>query len=73
MIKVFTLNKNNKIELTKEELERLLNEAFWEGYNKDKTYVYTSPHSYYYSTALVGKNSNTITNFSNETTIKYGE
>ena len=34
MIKVFTLNKNNKIELTKEELESLLNESYWEGYNK---------------------------------------
>lgn len=31
MIKVFTLNKNGKIELTKEELENLLNESYWEG------------------------------------------
>ena len=42
MIKVFTLNKNNKIELTKEELESLLNESYWEGYNK-KNWTYTSP------------------------------
>lgn len=43
MIKVFTLNKNNKIELTEKELEQLLNESFWEGYNKRNTYVYNSP------------------------------
>ena len=45
MIKVFTLNKNNKIELTKKELEQLLNESFWEGYsyNKRSTYIYNSP------------------------------
>lgn len=45
MIKVFTLNKNNKIELTKQELENLLNESFWEGYNKKNNYywTYTTP------------------------------
>lgn len=45
MIKVFTLNENNKIELTKQELEKLLNESFWEGYNKKNDYfwTYTSP------------------------------
>lgn len=43
MIKVFTLNKNNKIELTKQELESLLNESFWEGYHKRNTYVYNTP------------------------------
>lgn len=46
MIKVFTLNKNGKIELTKKQLEQLLNESYWEGYNSKKnTYwrTYTSP------------------------------
>lgn len=44
MVKIFTLNKNNKIELTKEELEKLLNQSFWEGYYKNNhTYTYTSP------------------------------
>lgn len=33
MIKVFTLNKHNKIELTQKELEFLLKEAWQEGYN----------------------------------------
>lgn len=45
MIKVFTLNKNGKIELTKKQLEELLNESYWEGYrNKSNLYwTYTSP------------------------------
>ena len=44
MIKVFTLNKNGKIELTKKELEQLLNESYWEGYrNSNNNYwTYTS-------------------------------
>ena len=48
MIKVFTLNKNNKIELTKEELEQLLNESFWEGYrsHNNSNCVYTTPYIY---------------------------
>lgn len=48
MIKVFTLNKNNKIELTKKELQTLLNQSFWEGYYKNNhfyTYTYTSPYT----------------------------
>ena len=44
MIKVFTLNEKGKIELTKDELEQLLNESYWEGYGKKPTYwTYTSP------------------------------
>ncbi len=45
MIKVFTLNKNGKIELTKKELEQLLNESYWEGYrnNSNLYWTYTSP------------------------------
>lgn len=50
MIKVFALNKNNKIELTKEELESLLNESYWEGYNKKNYWTYTSP--YYTNTPI---------------------
>lgn len=45
MIKVFTLNKNEKIELTKKELEQLLNESYWEGYRNNSNYwTYTSPN-----------------------------
>lgn len=45
MIKVFTLNKNGKIELTKKELEQLLNESYWEGYKNNSNFywTYTSP------------------------------
>ena len=46
MIKIFTLNKNGKIELTKKQLEQLLNESYWEGYNRGNSshwWTYTSP------------------------------
>ena len=44
MIKVFTTNKNGKIELSKDELKELLDEAYWEGYRANKgTYIYTTP------------------------------
>lgn len=33
LIKVFTKNKDGKIELTKEELQKVLDGAYWEGYN----------------------------------------
>lgn len=69
MIKVFTLNKNNKIELTKDELEQLLNESFWEGYNKNSTYVYRSP---FVSTPYVTTRQYTVDcdTISNSATIK---
>lgn len=44
MIKVFTLNKDKKIELTKEELQKLLDDSYWEGYRANNNiYTYTSP------------------------------
>ena len=51
MIKVFTLNEKGKIELTKDELEQLLNKSYWEGYSegyskKTSYWTYTSPFSY---------------------------
>lgn len=69
MIKVFTLNKNNKIELTKKELEQLLNESFWEGYNKRNFYVYNSPSintplittAPYYTCSTTNQGTTTIT------------
>jgi len=52
MIKIFTLDKNGKISLTKDELEKLLNEAYWEGYYNNKTattitYPYNPLNPYY--------------------------
>lgn len=47
MIKIFTTNKNNKIELTKEELKELLDEAYWDGYKANSnSWTYTSPHNW---------------------------
>ena len=43
MIKVFTLNKNNKIEFTKDELQKLLDEAYWDGYRNNHYWTWTSP------------------------------
>lgn len=44
MIKVFTLNENGKIEITKEELEKLLDESYWDGYwARWKSWTYESP------------------------------
>ena len=44
IVKVFQKNKNGKIEFTKEELENLLNEIYWEGYNANtNTWTYTTP------------------------------
>lgn len=73
MIKVFTLNKNNKIELTQKELEELLNESFWEGYNKNNTYIYTSPYTfnkspYWYSTISAADTNNITIKSSDATT-----
>lgn len=53
MIKIFTLNKNGKIELTEKELKQLLDNVYWEGYrnNNNKSWTYTTPSTYpYYST-----------------------
>ena len=36
-IRVFTLNKNNKIELTEDELKKLLDESYQDGKNDART------------------------------------
>ena len=61
MIKVFTLNKNNKIELTKKELEDILNEAYWDGYNTRSTWTYTTPISSPYCVSCNGSTTDSIT------------
>ena len=60
-IKIFTPNENGKIELTKEELESLLNESYRQGWN-DKPYY----RDYYYSTY-----SNTLTGTAADTAYAY--
>ena len=41
MIKIFTMNKNGKIELSKEELQKLLDDSYWEGYRASSGTIYT--------------------------------
>ena len=51
MIKIFTLNKNGKIELTEKELKQLLDSVYWEGYrDNNKSWTYTTPLTYPYYT-----------------------
>ena len=47
MIKVFTVNGNGKIEFTKEELEKLLNETYEDGYLEGKSHTFTWTTPYY--------------------------
>ena len=44
MIKVFTTNKDGKIELTKDELKNLLDEADWDGHRAASVYTYRTPN-----------------------------
>ena len=80
-IKIFTPNKNGKIELTKEELENLLNESYRQGWN-DRPY--NSGFYYSYPTATltadstasaqaysIKNSSNSITNICTEALEKY--
>ena len=53
-------------------IEKLLNESFWEGYNKKNTYVYTSPYTpnnpyIWYSTVSTSTQPNTLTIHSADT------
>ena len=43
MTKTFKTNKNGKIEFTKKELEKLLDEIWRDGYNSNNTYTWSSP------------------------------
>ena len=62
MVKVFQTNKNGKIEFTKEELEILLNEVYWDGYRANSTWTWTTPLSYpIYTTTNSKTNTTAIT------------
>lgn len=53
MVKVFTLNKNGKIEISEKDLKKLLDDVYWEGYrDNSNTWTYTTPktYPYWYST-----------------------
>ena len=55
-IRVFTLNKNNKIELTEDELKKLLDESYQDGKNDARTTTISTPSYpyFYYSTTTNG-------------------
>lgn len=62
IVKVFQTNKNGKIEFTKEELEILLNEVYWDGYRNNSTWTWTTPLSYpIYTTTNSKTNTTAIT------------
>lgn len=69
MIKVFTLNKNDKIELTEQELKDLVREAYNEGYTQGKIVksitidTTNMPHKDWWNT---GTNIATVTNYNTE-------
>lgn len=44
MTKTFKLNESGKIEFTKEELDKLLDEVWNDGYNSNTNYVWESPY-----------------------------
>ena len=44
MIKIFTKNKNGKIEMTEHELKCALDEAYWEGYKSGHAWTYITPN-----------------------------
>ena len=49
-VKVFTKNQNGKIEFTEDELQKLLDEIYNEGYwdSKKNNYIYTTPYTHTY-------------------------
>ena len=52
-VKVFTKNQNGKIEFTEDELRKLLDEIYNEGYwdGKGNNYIYTTPYTLYSTSA----------------------
>ena len=70
MVKVFQTNRNGKIEFTKEELETLLNEVYWDGYRANSTWTWVTPLSYPIYTAPTFTTTDSKTN---TTTITIGD
>ena len=73
-IRVFTLNSNGKIELTKEELQQMLDESYRDGYNSvtitAPSYPYDPCNSpFYYGTTST--ESDSTTNVATVNTINY--
>ena len=67
-IKIFTTDKSGKITLSKDELQDIVNEAYYEGYRNGeqngKSYTITSPHWWdtpYYSWSVSTDGSSSMT------------
>ena len=59
-IRVFTLNSNGKIELTKEELQQMLDESYHDGCNSVTITTPSYPYSpFYYGTTSTESDSTT--------------
>ena len=71
-IRVFTLNSNGKIELTKEELQQMLDESYLDGCNSvtitTPSYPYNPYSPFYYGTTESDSTTNvaTVTATNNE-------
>ena len=71
MIKIFTINKDGKITLTKEELQEIVNEAYWEGYWKNNSSISIStPSDPYYTWGNSTKDCITLNGSSTTATVK---
>lgn len=73
-IKVFTTDKNGKIAISKDELQEIINEAYWEGYTNGtksgKSWTVTTPWTAtpYYNWSTTTSDSSSITIGANEIT-----
>lgn len=73
-IKVFTTDKNGKIAISKDELQEIINEAYWEGYTNGtksgKSWTVTTPWTTtpYYNWSTTTSDSSSITIGANEIT-----
>lgn len=69
-IKVFNLNKEGKIEFTKEQLEKLLNETYEDGYNEGRSHTYTWTNPIIYNDTGISLLDNNISPAPSSTNLK---
>lgn len=68
-IRVFTLNKNNKIELTEDELKKLLDESYQDGRNDARTATISTPSYPYWYDSVTTNTYSLKTEASADTTV----
>lgn len=63
-VKVFTKNQNGKIEFTEDELRKLLdeiyNEGYWDGKGNNYSYIYTTPYTHTYPYTLCSTSTTSV-------------